>query len=98
MKIEGQKEGTRMNITKLAAALAGGLALGAIAVGVATPASADSGWVAVAKSPSKESLDWGGGAGRTRYDAVAEALQQCARLQNASDCSVLETCFGTDDM
>lgn len=53
------------------------------------PAQADSGWIAVAKSPLRESLDWAGGSGRDRYDAEAEALGNCAVLQNASDCIIL---------
>lgn len=62
--------------------VAGGLA-------AAVPAQADSGWIAVAKSPSRESLDWAGGSGSNRHDAEAEALEHCAILQNAGDCIVL---------
>jgi hypothetical protein len=53
----------------------------------AAPSQADSGWVAVAKSPWTEALDWAGGAGP--YGAEMQALQNCAVLQNASDCMVL---------
>lgn len=56
------------------------------AVGAADPAWADGGWVAVAKSPSRESLDWAGGPNRSQADAEVAALQQCARLQHANDC------------
>jgi hypothetical protein len=66
-----------------------GLAAATVASGflTAAPAQADSGWVAVAKSPWRESLDWAGGAGP--YGAEMQALQNCALLQNASDCMVL---------
>lgn len=56
------------------------------AVGAARPARADGGWVAVAKSPSRESLDWAGGPDRSKAEAEVAALQQCARLQRATDC------------
>ncbi len=62
-----------------------GLMMGA-AVYVAGPATADGGWVAVAKSPSRESLDWAGGPNQSQVDAEVSALQQCARLQHATDC------------
>jgi hypothetical protein len=68
-----------------------GLAAATVVSGflTAAPAHADSGWIAVAKSPWRESLDWAGGAGRSPYDAEMQALQNCALLQNASDCMVL---------
>ena len=59
------------------------------AVTVAAPAAADTGWVAVAKSPSREALDWGGGPGRTQFDAEMAALQLCAQMQQAVDCYVV---------
>ncbi len=65
--------------------LVAGLLVGA-AVCAAAPAAAEGGWVAVAKSPSRESLDWAGGPNRSQADAEVSALQQCARLQHASDC------------
>jgi hypothetical protein len=66
-----------------------GLAAATVVSGLLTaaPAHADSGWVAVAKSPWRESLDWAGGA--DPYGAQMQALQNCAILQNASDCMVL---------
>lgn len=67
------------------AVLVVGLIMGA-AVYVAAPATADGGWVAVAKSPSRESLDWAGGPNRSQVDAEVSALRQCARLQHATDC------------
>ena len=68
-----------------------GLAGATLASGIlfAAPARADNGWVAVAKSPFRESLDWAGGPNRTQYDTEAEALQHCAVLQRANDCSLL---------
>jgi Domain of unknown function (DUF4189) len=68
-----------------------GLAGATVATGLlcAAPAHAEPGWVAVAKSPLRESLDWAGGLGHTRFSAEAEALRQCAVLQRASDCAVL---------
>ena len=80
------KEGMRM--TRIVMLGLAGVTL-ASAVLSAAPAHADYGWVAVAKSPSRESLDWAGGTSRTQYAAEAEALQNCARLQRASDCAVL---------
>lgn len=61
----------------------------ACAVLFAGPAHADLGWVAVAKSPSKESLDWVAGPGRTQQDAETQALQNCALIQRAEDCSLV---------
>lgn len=58
----------------------------ATAVTVSAPASADVGWIAVAKSPSQEALDWGGGPGRTQVEAETAALLLCARMQQARDC------------
>jgi hypothetical protein len=60
----------------------------ACAVLLAAPAHADPGWVAVAKSPSKESLDWVSGPERTRQDAETQALQNCSLIQH-DDCSLL---------
>jgi hypothetical protein len=48
---------------------------------------AGAGWVAVAGSPSRESLDWA--YGPDRFTAKSNALAQCARLQNANNCVVL---------
>ena len=53
---------------------------------VAAPATAATGWIAVAKSPSREAIDWGGGPGMSRLDAEMAALQLCARMQNAMNC------------
>ncbi|UHJ57092.1 hypothetical protein LT337_09840 [Mycolicibacterium fortuitum] len=72
----------RCSAVLLAPALLVGLVL-------APPAAAATGWIAVAKSPSREALDWGGGPGRSRLDAEMDALQQCARLQQAMDCYVV---------
>ena len=50
-------------------------------------ARAVGGWVAVAHSPSRESLDW-----NTNIDqqaAETTALRQCAALQNANNCRIL---------
>jgi hypothetical protein len=71
----------RCNVCLLVAGLIVGTALTS-----AAPATADGGWVAVAKSPSRESLDWAGGPNRSQADAERSALLQCARLQRASDC------------
>jgi hypothetical protein len=60
----------------------------AFAVLVAGTAHADPGWVAVAKSPSKESLDWVAGPGRTQQDAETQALQNCALIQR-DNCSLV---------
>ena len=68
------------------------LATGLLSVGMAVtaiPAAADPGWIAVAKSPSHEALDWGGGPGSSQAEAEAEALQLCARLQPAGNCYVV---------
>ncbi|TBH27853.1 MULTISPECIES: DUF4189 domain-containing protein [Mycolicibacterium] len=68
------------------------LATGLLSVGMAvtaSPAAADPGWIAVAKSPSHEALDWGGGPGSSQAQAEAEALQLCARLQPAGNCYVV---------
>lgn len=54
-------------------ALSGGLVLLSAPV-----AYADDGWVAVARSPSRESLDWA--LGPDKYTAEANALAQCAEL------------------
>ncbi|MCA4725806.1 DUF4189 domain-containing protein [Mycolicibacterium fortuitum] len=61
----------------------------ALVTTVAAPATAATGWIAVAKSPSGEALDWGGGPGRSQLDAEMAALQMCARLQQAMDCYVV---------
>ncbi len=50
-------------------------------------ARADYGWVAVAKSPARESLDWN--INTSREAAETAALRQCAVLQNARDCALL---------
>lgn len=55
----------------------------------AAPAAADVGWIAVAKSPSREALDWGGGPGHSQADAETAALQSCAQMQRAWDCYVV---------
>jgi hypothetical protein len=79
----------------LAAVLTGAVGGTTVAHGEATPPPTPldrygvSGWIAVAKSSSKESLDWAGGPGRAQYDTETEALQNCAQLQWASDCIVL---------
>lgn len=59
-----------------------GLSLTTLAFGPL--AGADVGWIAVAKSPGRESIDWGGGAGFTAMDAEAAALRLCARMQQFS--------------
>ncbi|WP_083453079.1 DUF4189 domain-containing protein [Mycolicibacterium goodii] len=65
-----------------------GLVIGAMPA-TTIPAAADVGWIAVAKSPSHEALDWGGGPGSSKADAEAAALQLCARLQPAGNCYVV---------
>jgi hypothetical protein len=57
------------------------------AVVVAAPSSASTGWIAVAKSPAHEALDWG--KGNTRADAEVAALQLCAQMQPVGDCYLL---------
>ena len=68
-----------------------GLAGATVATGlsVSSPEHAGYGWVAVAKSPSRESLDWAGGRNTTQYAVEAEALRNCAALENAGDCQVV---------
>ena len=68
--------------------LATGLFFGTT-VAIAAPAAADTGWIAVAKSPLREALDWGGGPGRSQDDAERAALQLCARMEQATDCYVV---------
>lgn len=60
-----------------------------VTVALAAPAAADPGWIAVAKSPSREALDWGGGPGRSQVEAERAAMQLCARMQQAADCYVV---------
>jgi hypothetical protein len=50
------------------------------------------GWVSVAASPSRESLDWG--FGPDKQAAESSALAQCAELQHASNCVVLASSPG----
>ena len=57
------------------------------AVCLAPVASADDGWVAAANSPSHEQMDWA--YGPDQASAETAALNQCARLQRATDCRVL---------
>lgn len=65
-----------------------GAILGSVSALVFAPiVKADAGWVAVAGSPSRESLDWA--YGPDVFTAESKALAQCARLQNASNCVVL---------
>lgn len=49
--------------------------------------TAQYGWIAVASSPSRESLDWAYGPDRSA--AHAKALNQCTHLQKANNCQVL---------
>jgi hypothetical protein len=74
-----------------AAAVFGTILAGTAGAATFSPAAgnASTGWIAVAKSPLVESLDWGGGAGYTRYEAEAQALRSCQQLQQASDCFLL---------
>ena len=83
-----------MNMTKhlfvATAAVAAGISVGTMmaANSSASPSSpSDTGWVAVASSPSRESLDWG--YGPDAVSAEANALARCSQLQNASNCRVL---------
>lgn len=62
------------------------LALITAAAGLPT-AHADSRWLAVASSLSREALDWN--IGVSRQTAEIRALQQCAVLQEADDCRIL---------
>lgn len=55
----------------------------------ASTSSADNGWVAVAGSPSRESLDWAYGTNQAA--AESKALAQCAQLQQADNCVVLSS-------
>jgi len=50
-------------------------------------ASASTGWVAVASSPSHEQLDWAWG--NDQGAAESKALRDCAVQQRASDCALL---------
>lgn len=50
-------------------------------------AYADSGWVAVASSPTHESLDWSVSAGQDAAESTA--LRHCAVLQDPFDCQIL---------
>jgi hypothetical protein len=61
-------------------------AFGTVTASANSPSSSDE-WVAVAASPSRESLDWA--YGPDRVTAAARALDQCAQLQGASNCAVL---------
>ncbi len=61
--------------------------LTATALAAQPAAHADSGWVAVAHSPTGESLDWSVSA--SRQAAEERALEQCAVLQNPHDCRIL---------
>jgi predicted phosphoribosyltransferase len=67
-----------------------GLALTVVAGAVwPAPAWADFGWAAVARSPSREEVDWAWSAATSSFAAEAQALQNCAVKQNASDCVVV---------
>lgn len=50
-------------------------------------AQAEYGWVAVASSPSRESLDWD--VNVNQYAAEARALARCAVLQRADNCAIV---------
>ena len=83
-----------MNITKqlfvATAALAAGISVGTMMAATASaspPSPSNTGWVAVASSPSRESLDWG--YGPDAVSAESNALARCSQLQNASNCRVL---------
>ncbi len=64
-----------------------GVAMTAVALGVAPSAVADDGWVAVANSPNHEQQDWA--YGPDQFTAESNVLAQCAVLQRADDCRVL---------
>jgi hypothetical protein len=53
------------------------------------PAWADFGWAAAASSPSREEVDWAWSPATSSFAAEAQALQNCAVKQNASDCVVV---------
>jgi hypothetical protein len=55
----------------------------------AAPAHADSGWAAIANSPSREEADYSWGPSATQEAAKAQALQKCLVQENASDCPVV---------
>lgn len=66
----------------------GAAAAAACVVVVTAPsAGADTGWVAVANSPTREQQDWA--YGPDRATAEYNALAQCALLQQADDCRIL---------
>ncbi len=63
------------------------MAAPALAIDPAASARAGYGWVAVANSSSRESLDW-----NTNFNqqaAETTALRQCTALQNANNCRIL---------
>jgi hypothetical protein len=62
-----------------------------VAAGVVwpAPARADFGWAAAASSPSREEMDWAWSPATSSFAAEAQALQNCAVKQNASDCLVI---------
>lgn len=81
----------RLTVAVRAAAVVGTVVAGIAGAAAVSSAEADAstGWIAVAKSPFVESLDWAGGPGYSRYEAEAEALRNCQQLQRALDCFVL---------
>jgi hypothetical protein len=54
----------------------------------AAPAHADSGWAAIANSPSREAADYSWSRARAAA-AEAQAVHKCLVMENASDCRVL---------
>jgi hypothetical protein len=53
------------------------------------PAHADSGWPAIANSPSREESDYSWGPSATQSATEAQVLQKCLVAENATDCRVL---------
>jgi hypothetical protein len=55
----------------------------------AAAAHADSGWAAIANSPSREEADYSWSPSATQAAAEAQALQKCLVQENATDCRVV---------
>jgi len=55
----------------------------------AAPAYADSGWAAIANSPSREEADYSWSPSATQAAAEAQVLQKCLVQEHATDCRVV---------
>jgi len=55
----------------------------------AAPAYADSGWAAIANSPSREEADYSWSVSATQAAAEAQVRQKCLVQEHATDCRVV---------